>query len=139
MNKKIKLEIITPEAVAFQDTVDAVVLPALNGYLGVLPGHAPLITAIEPGALKLTVNGAVAYYAVGGGYAEIRPDRVRVFAEEADTADQIDIEQSKLDAEKLKARMHQESLPDKEFEKAAMALKLNLVRMKLAHRVKRIV
>ncbi len=84
------LEIVTPEAKVYSDTIDSVVIPTVEGEIGVLPGHIPLLTQIEHGELRVTKGGAVQWLAIGGGFAQIDGDRVRVLAEHAITEDKID-------------------------------------------------
>jgi F-type H+-transporting ATPase subunit epsilon len=84
------LEIVTPEARVYSDTIDSVVIPTTSGEVGILPGHIPLLTEIEHGELRVTKNGATQWLAVGGGFAEIEGDRVHVLAERAITEEKID-------------------------------------------------
>lgn len=84
------LEIVTPEARVFADTIDTVVIPTVDGEVGILPGHIPLLTQIEHGELRVTKNGATQWLAVSGGFAEVEGDRVHVLAEHAITEGKID-------------------------------------------------
>jgi F-type H+-transporting ATPase subunit epsilon len=84
------LEIVTPEARVYTDTIDSVVIPTTSGEIGVLPGHVPLLTQIEHGELRVTKNGQTHRLAVGGGFVEVEADRVHVLAEQAITEEKID-------------------------------------------------
>ena len=84
------LEIVTPEAKVYSDTVDSVVIPTVEGEIGVLPGHLPLVTQVENGELRAAKGGQTQSLAVGGGFAQIDGDRVRVLAEHAITEEKID-------------------------------------------------
>ncbi|PTX98615.1 ATP synthase F1 subunit epsilon [Opitutus sp. ER46] len=84
------LEIVTPEARVYTDTIDSVVLPTVTGEIGILPGHIPLLTQIESGELRVTKNGETHLLAVGGGFVEVEADRVHVLAEQAITEEKID-------------------------------------------------
>jgi len=84
------LEIVTPEAKVYSDTIDSVVVPTLEGEIGILPGHIPLLAQVEHGELRVTKGGATQWLAVGGGFAQIDGDRVRVLAEHAITEEKID-------------------------------------------------
>jgi F-type H+-transporting ATPase subunit epsilon len=84
------LEIVTPEARVYTDTIDSVVIPTTSGEIGVLPGHVPLLTQIENGELRVTKNGQTHRLAVGGGFVEVEADRVHVLAERAITEEKID-------------------------------------------------
>jgi F-type H+-transporting ATPase subunit epsilon len=84
------LEIVTPEAKVYSDTIDSVVVPTVEGEIGVLPGHIPLLAQVADGELRVTKGGATHWLAVGGGFAQIEGDRVRVLAEHAITEEKID-------------------------------------------------
>jgi F-type H+-transporting ATPase subunit epsilon len=88
------LEIVTPERLAYSDTVDAVNLPGVEGELGVLPHHAPLVTMLGVGELRIRKGGAEESFAIVGGFLQVRPDRVVVMAETADLASEIDLEKA---------------------------------------------
>ncbi|MCX6945979.1 MAG: ATP synthase F1 subunit epsilon [Verrucomicrobiota bacterium] len=85
------LEIVTPEARVYSDTIDTVVLPTSSGEVGILPGHIPLLTQIANGELRVTKNGQTLWLAVSGGFAEVEGDKVRVLAEHAITEEKIDV------------------------------------------------
>lgn len=84
------LEIVTPEARVYSDTIDTVVIPTTEGEIGILPGHIPLLTRVESGELRVTKNGQVLWLAVGAGFAQVEGDVVSVLAEQAITEDKID-------------------------------------------------
>ena len=84
------LEIVTPEARVYSDTIDTVVIPTVDGEVGILPGHIPLLTQIENGELRVTKNGVTHWLAVSGGFAEVEGDFVHVLAEHAIAEEKID-------------------------------------------------
>jgi F-type H+-transporting ATPase subunit epsilon len=84
------LEIVTPEARVYSDMIDSVVIPTVEGEIGVLPGHIPLLTQIADGELRVTKGTTISYLAIGGGFAEIDGDKVSVLAERAISEEQID-------------------------------------------------
>jgi F-type H+-transporting ATPase subunit epsilon len=84
------LEIVTPEAKVYSDTIDSVVIPTVEGEIGVLPGHIPLVTQVEHGELRVTKGASSSLLAVSGGFAQIDGDTVRVLAEHAITEEKID-------------------------------------------------
>jgi len=92
------LEIVTPEAKVYADTVDSVVIPTTSGEIGILPGHIPLLTQIDQGELRVTKDGKSQNLAVGGGFAQILGDKVSVLAETA-------IEEEKIDEHAVDAAM----------------------------------
>src|SRR5712691_9772712 len=85
------LEIVTPERLAYSDTVDAVNLPGIEGELGVLPHHAPLVSMLGIGELRIRKGGTEESFAIVGGFLQVRPDRV---AETAEMASEIDLEKA---------------------------------------------
>ena len=84
------LEIVTPEARVFSDTIDTVVIPTVDGEIGILPGHIPLLTQVQDGELRVTKGTVVSFLAVGGGFAQVFSDKVSIIAERAITEDKID-------------------------------------------------
>lgn len=84
------LEIVTPESKVYSDTIDTVVIPTIEGEVGILPGHIPLLTQVEDGELRVTKGGVTQFLAVSGGFAEVESDCVRVLAEHAISEDRID-------------------------------------------------
>src|ERR1051325_11953932 len=84
------LEIVTPDARVYTDTIDSVVIPTVEGEVGILPGHIPLLTQVEHGELRVTKGTETKWLAVSGGFAEIEGDRVHILAEHAITEEKID-------------------------------------------------
>ncbi|MFT3783462.1 MAG: ATP synthase F1 subunit epsilon [Nibricoccus sp.] len=84
------LEIVTPEARVYSDTVDTVVIPTTEGEIGILPGHIPLLTQVGAGELRVQKGGKTELLAVGNGFAEIDGDKVSILAESAITEEKID-------------------------------------------------
>ncbi len=84
------LEIVTPDARVYSDTIDTVVIPTLEGEVGILPGHIPLLAQVEHGELRVTKGTATTLLAVSGGFVEVEGDRVHVLAEHAITEEKID-------------------------------------------------
>ena len=84
------LEIVTPEAKVYSDTIDSVVIPTVDGEIGVLPGHIPLLTQVNDGELRVTKGAETLFLAVSGGFAQIDGDKVRVLAENAIHEEKID-------------------------------------------------
>jgi F-type H+-transporting ATPase subunit epsilon len=84
------LEIVTPAARVYSDTIDTVVIPTLDGEIGILPGHIPLLTQVNDGELRVTKDGKTQALVVGAGFAQILGDKVSVLAESAIEEAQID-------------------------------------------------
>ena len=108
MADTIHLEIVTPEKMALETDVDSVQIPGLDGELGILPGHTPLISQLKPaGLLTYVQNGATSQLVISEGFVEVMPDRVKVLAEWAERPDEIDVKraiEAKERAERLIAQ-----------------------------------
>ena len=84
------LEIVTPSARAYSDTIDSVVIPTIDGEVGILPGHVPLLTVVDHGELLVSKDGKQIALAVSGGFAQVAGDKVSVLAEYAVEEEKID-------------------------------------------------
>ncbi|HVT74157.1 MAG TPA: ATP synthase F1 subunit epsilon [Lacunisphaera sp.] len=92
------LEIVTPEAKVYSDTIDSVVVPTVEGEIGILPGHIPLLTQVADGELRVTKGSQTHFLAISGGFAQIVGDSVRVLAENA-------IDEAKIDERAVEEAM----------------------------------
>lgn len=86
----IRCEIVTQERLVFSEDIDMLTAPGAEGELGILPHHAPLLTALTAGELRIKRGGEEEYFAVGGGFMEVRPDKITVLADSAERSDEID-------------------------------------------------
>jgi len=130
------LEIVTPEARVYSDTIDTVVIPTTSGEVGILPGHIPLLTQVAAGELRVTKSGKDEFLIVGDGFAEIENDRVSILAENAITEETIDehaAEAARKRAEE--ALKNRDSMDVEEVERVEAALRFNLAQ--LAHKLRR--
>ncbi len=128
------LEIVTPERQVFSETVDAVVLPGSQGELGVLPHHAPLVSTLGVGELRIRVAGREESFAIVGGFLQVLPDKVVVMAETADMASEIDLEkaqEARREAERALEAGHVEAA---DLAQARVALQTAMLRERLAQR-----
>ena len=130
----IKLEIVTPERLVFDETVDGVTLPGSEGELGVLPHHAPLVSTLGVGELHIRSGGNEEWFAIVGGFVQVLPDKVVVMAETADMASEIDLEkaaEARRDAERaLESGYHEGA----DLSTARAALQAALLRERVAQR-----
>jgi len=130
----LQLEIVTPERLAYSDEVDAVQLPGIEGELGVLPHHAPLISTLGVGELRIRKGGAEESFAIVGGFLQVLPTKVVVLAETADMASEIDLEkaqEARREAEKaLESGYHEGA----DLSMARAALQQALLRERVAQR-----
>lgn len=132
----LRLEIVTAERQVFGDDVDVVVAPGVEGELGILPHHAPLMTMLEPGELLIRKDNEETYMAISGGFFEVRPDKVIVLADACERSDEIDIaraEEAKRRAEEM-IRTHAPQVDDA---RAEAALRRSLIRLRVAEKRRR--
>jgi F-type H+-transporting ATPase subunit epsilon len=134
---KIKLEIVTAEKLVYSEEVDEVIAPGIDGELGILPHHAPLMTMLQPGMLTVKKDGDEINMAVSGGFMEVRPERIIILADTAERAEEIDIAR----AEEARQRAEQARAGAPAGAEAALAaeasLKRSLIRLKVAQRRRR--
>jgi len=132
------LEIVTPEARIYSDTIDTVVIPTTEGEIGILPGHIPLLTRIADGELRVSKGGVESHLAVGGGFAQIEGDTVSVLAEQAITAEKID--EGVVEAALKRAEEQLKSAPvnidTSELERLQGAIRFAGVQLALKRRVR---
>lgn len=128
------LEIVTPERLVYSDSVESVQLPGVEGELGVLPHHTPLVSMLGLGELRIRKNGEVETFAIAGGFLQVRPDKVVVMAEMADMAAEIDLEkaaEARKEAERaLEGGFHEGA----DLAAARAALQVALLRQRVAER-----
>lgn len=136
MTKKISLEIITPEKLALKEDADFIVLPAYEGEMGILPGHTHLLTQLAAGELRVKQEGALRFFAVSGGFVEVHPDKVQVFAETAELAEEIDAERARLAAQKAKTQLTQ-AATQQDLAAAQAALRRALIRLRVSEGLSR--
>jgi F-type H+-transporting ATPase subunit epsilon len=94
MAETFDLEVATPERLVIREAASEAQIPAKNGYIGVLPGHAPLLSQLGTGYASYTANGHKSFFAVNGGFIEVLPDKVRVLAETVEKAEEIDVQRA---------------------------------------------
>jgi len=130
------LEIVTPERRVLSERVDEVVLPSVNGSMGVLPGHAPLLARLEAGEVSYRVGDVRRFLAVSGGHAEVLRDAVNVLARTAERAEEIDVDRAqraKTGAQAVLDSAKEES----EFQRAEIRFKRALARLDVSGRARR--
>ena len=133
MPETLHLQIITPDKRVVRDDVDQVQIPGKNGYLGILPGHAPLITELMIGEISYTKGGTTVYLALSWGFAEVLPDKVTILADTAERAEDIDVAR----AQEAKTRAEEalrNPTPDLDYAAMNHALRRAEVRLEVAAR-----
>lgn len=136
MEKKMMMELVTPERHVVTEEVASLVCPGLKGSFGVLPGHLPLVAGLKPGMLKIQRGEEEIIYAIGGGYAEVSPDKIVVLADTAELAEDIDIEAARKEKERALAMM-KKGLQGAEMDGAEVSLKKALARLSVANVMRR--
>jgi F-type H+-transporting ATPase subunit epsilon len=132
----LRLEIITAEHQVFADDVNVVIAPGIEGELGILPHHAPLMTMLKPGELLIRKNGNETYMVVSGGFLEIRPDKVIVLADACERAEEIDITRAEEAKHRAEERLKSHP-PGVDMARAQAALLRSLIRLRVAERRRR--
>ena len=129
----IKLSIVTPERSLVNEQVDELQIPGADGYLGVLPGHAPLFTELKVGELSYRKGNTWTSLAVAWGFAEVLPDQVRVLAETAERGQEIDLERATRAKERAEQRLSKGG-DDIDYDRALIALQRALIRIQVAQK-----
>ena len=133
--QRLTLEIVTPDRLLATEAVDEVQLPGSEGYFGVLPGHAPLLSALQVGELWYRTGREMHHLAVAFGFVEVLPDRVTVLAQVAEHARDIDRERAEHARRRAEERLARPS-SEMDFERARAALMKSLVRLQVASRAR---
>jgi F-type H+-transporting ATPase subunit epsilon len=129
----LQLEIVSPERRAFTDEVDMVIVPGIDGQLGILPDHTRLITALGVGELRIKKGGTEQSMLISGGFVEVRPDKVVVMADLAERSDEID-EARAIEARKRAEAELQETSDPVDIARVRAALQTALMRERIATR-----
>ncbi len=130
---KLYLEVVTPEKVMVSREVEIVAAPGSLGEFGVLEGHVPFLTGIQPGELRYTSGGKTEFLAVTTGFAEISDNKVSVLVDAAEKAGEIDVERARQALERARERISKQA-EDIDFARAEMALKRAIARIKTAEK-----
>ena len=133
---KLQLDIVTAERLVTSEEVDVLVAPGMEGELAVLPHHAPLLTVLKPGEIRVLNDGEESDIAVSGGFMEVMPDKVTILADTAERADEIDEERAEAALKQAQERIA--SAPaDMDLERAVASLRRSQARLKVARRRRR--
>ena len=130
------LELVTPERSVALETVDEVEIPGVDGYLGVLPGHTPLLVALKIGELWYRQGEERTFVSVAFGFAEVLPGRVRVLAQVAEIAKDIDIDRAEAAANRARERMASSVEDVDDFERAQLALLKSTLRIEVSKKAR---
>ncbi|UCC61616.1 MAG: F0F1 ATP synthase subunit epsilon [Anaerolineae bacterium] len=133
----IRCEIVTVERLVYEDDVDSVTAPAVMGEIQVLPHHAPLITALDPGELVVEKGGEAEYFAIGGGYLEVLTNKVTIMADTAEYSDEIDEARAQEAQERAERFLREHPPTAEDYAAIEGALRRSLVRLRVARRKRR--
>ena len=139
MESSFRLEVVTPERVVFGGQVTSLVIPTLDGSTGILTNHAPIVTAIDLGAVTVTSDdGSISYMAVSDGFFEMSRNHARILADVGEKAEDIDLERAEGAVDRANERLDHRGDPGSEidFDRAELALKRARVRVRLARLLK---
>ena len=128
-----RIEVVTIERLVYSEEADLVLAPGVEGQLGILPKHAPLISRLESGALVIRKDGRDEVLAIGGGFMEVLADRVVVLADSAELAEEIDVRRAQAARERA-AQLVRQKLGRIEAAQAELALRRSLTRLRVARR-----
>ncbi|HYY70411.1 MAG TPA: F0F1 ATP synthase subunit epsilon [Terriglobales bacterium] len=131
MADSFQLEIVTPEKQVVSDTAEEAQIPGKSGYLGILPGHAPLITELAIGEITYRKHGQPRYLSVAWGFAEVLPTKVTILAESAERPEEINVPRAQEAKHRAEERLKSQD-PNTDFERALDAWKRAAVRLDVA-------
>ena len=134
----LKVDIVTAERVVYSEDVDVVIAPGIEGQLGILPHHAPLMTTLQAGELRLRRGGEEDSLAISGGFLEVRPDRVIILADTAERAEEIDLARAEAAKQRAEQRLKERGItPGLDESRCEAALHRAMARLTVAEKMKR--
>ncbi|CAM2930085.1 F0F1 ATP synthase subunit epsilon [Paenibacillus sediminis] len=129
------LEIVTPERVVFSQQVDSLIVRGVEGELGILPGHIPMVTPLKVAPIDVKVGKDHLTFAVNGGFVEVRKDKVVVLAESAELSSEIDVERAKAAKERAERRLADRNKQDEiDYRRAELALQRAMNRIMVSEK-----
>lgn len=129
---RIQLRIVTPDRELFEGEVSDVSIPGKEGYLGILPGHAPLLTELQSGRLTYRQDEMELHMAIHWGFAEVLPDRVIILADTAERGEEIDVERAERARRRAEEFLKRPSESEAEMQEAREALRRAVCRLETA-------
>ena len=131
MSDTFQIEIVTPVKLVVKDQAEEAQIPGLNGYLGILPGHTPLITELGVGVISYRSQSTTHTMAVAWGFAEVLPDKVTILAESAERPEEIDVARAQKAKDRAELRLKSND-PQTDYDRAEDALQRAETRLKVA-------
>ena len=131
-----RLEIVTAERVVHSEDIDVLVAPGVSGQLGILPSHAPLLTSLAPGELRIVRGDEERYIAVSGGFMEVLGNKITILADSAEHSQEIDIQRAEEAMKQAQMRVESKT-SDMDLERALASMRRSQARLKVARRRRR--
>ncbi len=131
----LKIDIVTAERIVYSAEVDEVIAPGVQGQLGILPRHAPLMTTLQAGELLVKKGGQEDILAISGGFLEVRPDHIIILADQAERAEEIDAARAEEARKRAEERLKQRGTGTDE-DRAEAALRRAMVRLSVVEKIK---
>ena len=131
-----RLEIVSAERLVYSEEVNILVAPGIDGELGILPRHAPLLTALKPGEIRVVKDGEESYIAVSGGFLEVLGNKVTILADTAERAEEIDVQRAQEALKQAEERVVSRT-SDMDLERALASLRRSQARLRVAQRRRR--
>jgi F-type H+-transporting ATPase subunit epsilon len=131
----LQLQIVSADRSLVNEQVDEVQIPGADGYLGILPGHTPLLATLQVGTLWYRQGQEKHFLAIAFGFAEVQPDRVTILAQIAEKADEIDVARAEAAKKRAEERLSKPAT-DMDFERARIAMLKALIRLQVASRAR---
>jgi F-type H+-transporting ATPase subunit epsilon len=134
----LKIDIVTAERVVYSEDVDVVIAPGVEGQLGILPHHTPLMTTLQAGELRVRRGGEEDSLAITGGFLEVRPDRVIVLADTAERAEEIDMARAEAAKQRAEQRLKERRVtPGLDEARVEASLRRAMARLTVAEKMRR--
>ncbi|MCX6002971.1 MAG: F0F1 ATP synthase subunit epsilon [Chloroflexi bacterium] len=130
----IHIDIVTAERLVFSEDADIVLVPGIEGEMGILPHHAPLMTMIRPGEILVRKGTEEFSMAISGGFLEVKPDHITILADAAERADEIDIARAEAAKKRAEERLSSRTAAEVSGALAEAALRRALIRLKVAQK-----
>ena len=130
---EMKLEIVTGEGLVYSGDVEVLVAPGIEGELGILPHHAPLLTMLQPGEIRIVVEGQEEYMVISGGFLEVLANTVTILADTAERAEEIDEERAQEAVQRAQERLTGQ-LAAQDLERALASIRRAQARVQVARR-----
>ncbi len=133
---EIRLEIVTAERVVYSEQIDILVAPGVDGELGILPSHAPLLTMLKPGEIRVVRDGEESFMSVSGGFLEVIGEKITILADTAEHAGEIDAERAEAALKRAQERV-EAAASDMDLERALASMRRSQVRLTVSRRPRR--